>query len=282
MNEIDANQQGLKNFVVLYREPEQAVLDAPRGFQCWAEDGDHAEEQCSNAWPDADVVWVWQGPFGVGVQPALDDYYTTWLAGEVEAARNPRLNAPADSGMVEVLVHQLDEHALDWVVQQCEGLLTPDGRLTDAYCDSLGHDSDGGFSTDWAQGGPILEREGIWVIERYKGVWDAFKKIPWENRWKGVQKDTAAVVVTEHTTMYAKRPFKRPLPDFQQVANFIHFLGGLFAAQRVLLGLLKPHALFVIESRDRKTGHRNRFVAPCQSFNVSARAQNCIGVILCQ
>ncbi len=186
MNEIDANQQGLKNFVVLYREPEQAVLDAPRGFQCWAEDGDHAEEQCSNAWPDADVVWVWQGPFGVGVQPALDDYYTTWLASEVDAARNPRPNAPGDSGMVEVLVRELDEQALDWVVQKCEGLLTPDGRLTDAYCDSLGHDSDGGFSTDWAQGGPILEREGIWVIERYKGVWDAFKKIPWENRWKGV------------------------------------------------------------------------------------------------
>ena len=88
--------------------------------------------------------------------------------------------------MVEVLVRELDEQALDWVVQKCEGLLTPDGRLTDAYCDSLGHGSDGGFSTDWAQGGPILEREGIWVIERYKGVWDAFKKIPWENRWKGV------------------------------------------------------------------------------------------------
>ena len=42
----------------------------------------------------------------------------------------------------------------------CEGLLGPDGiRLSDEYCDSLGHDQDGDFTNDWAQGGPIIERE---------------------------------------------------------------------------------------------------------------------------
>jgi hypothetical protein len=66
----------LKNYVVLYRiESVMTALDAPFGFQCYAEDTDHAEEQCINAYPDADVVWVWQGEEGVGMQPALDDYY---------------------------------------------------------------------------------------------------------------------------------------------------------------------------------------------------------------
>lgn len=66
----------MKNFVVLYRiESIMAPLDEPFGFQCWADDADHAEEQCANAYPDADVVWVWQGPQNVGMQPALADYW---------------------------------------------------------------------------------------------------------------------------------------------------------------------------------------------------------------
>ncbi len=69
--------------------------------------------------------------------------------------------APAEPGMVEVLTRELDGLALDWVVAKCEGLLTPAGRLTDEYCDSLRHDSDGGVSSDWSQGGPIIQRERI-------------------------------------------------------------------------------------------------------------------------
>lgn len=66
----------MKNFVVLYRcEAIMSPLDSPFGFQCYADDTDHAEEQCLNSYSDADVVWVWQGPFGCGMQPALDDYY---------------------------------------------------------------------------------------------------------------------------------------------------------------------------------------------------------------
>jgi hypothetical protein len=65
----------MKNFVVLYREGGMLPLDKPFGFQCWADDADHAEEQCLNSYPAADVVWVWQGEEGVGMQPALNDYY---------------------------------------------------------------------------------------------------------------------------------------------------------------------------------------------------------------
>ena len=67
---------GRDNYVVLYRiEAIMSPLDSPFGFQCCAADADHAEEQCLNANPDGSVVWVWQGREGVGMQPALDDYY---------------------------------------------------------------------------------------------------------------------------------------------------------------------------------------------------------------
>lgn len=70
----------MKNYVVLYRiESIMAPIDAPFGFQCWAEDVDHAEEQCINAEPDAEIVWVWQGKNGVGMKPALEDYYSAGM-----------------------------------------------------------------------------------------------------------------------------------------------------------------------------------------------------------
>ena len=65
---------GMLNYVVLHREVGAGPLDPPQGFQCWAEDSDHAEEQCENAYPDNEILWVWQGEFGVGVDPAIQDW----------------------------------------------------------------------------------------------------------------------------------------------------------------------------------------------------------------
>ena len=62
-------------YIVLYRiESIQTAFDAPFGFECQADDADHAEEQCLNAYPDADMVWVYEGD---DYQDALDDYYWT-------------------------------------------------------------------------------------------------------------------------------------------------------------------------------------------------------------
>lgn len=63
----------MQTYTVLYREPNQNPIDVPLGFVCQAEDGDHAEEQCINAWPDCDVVWVVDTG---NVYDALDNYYT--------------------------------------------------------------------------------------------------------------------------------------------------------------------------------------------------------------
>lgn len=45
-------------FVVLYREPHMALLDVPFAFTCSADDSDHAEEQCMDAYPDCEILWV--------------------------------------------------------------------------------------------------------------------------------------------------------------------------------------------------------------------------------
>lgn len=52
----------MNSYIVLYRiESIMAPADAPFGFACQADDSDHAEEQCLNAYPDCDVVWVFKG-----------------------------------------------------------------------------------------------------------------------------------------------------------------------------------------------------------------------------
>jgi len=48
----------LKDYVVLYQWNGSYI---PLVFICQAEDADHAEEQCLDAYPDADVVWIEPG-----------------------------------------------------------------------------------------------------------------------------------------------------------------------------------------------------------------------------
>ena len=50
--------------------------------------------------------------------------------------------------------NELTGAALDWAVAECEGTLHDDGSVPDYYQPS----------TDWEQGGPIIEREGITIL----------------------------------------------------------------------------------------------------------------------
>lgn len=65
---------------------------------------------------------------------------------------------------------ELTGTALDWAVAKCEGVING-GDL------DIGFVLEGGYtpSTDWAQGGPIIEREGItleWTGEDWMGyIW---------------------------------------------------------------------------------------------------------------
>lgn len=50
----------MNTYTVLYRDDSLEPADAPYAFVCQADDSDHAEEQCLNAYPDCEVVWVVQ------------------------------------------------------------------------------------------------------------------------------------------------------------------------------------------------------------------------------
>lgn len=48
----------LRHFIVVYDEPPDADWQF---FKCQAEDGDHAEEQCMNSYPECGIVGIYPG-----------------------------------------------------------------------------------------------------------------------------------------------------------------------------------------------------------------------------
>ncbi len=82
--------------------------------------------------------------------------------------------------------NELTGPALDWAVAKCEGWDDGEGyestkddwlMVRDGAGRFLGKDSDLAYSTDWPQGGPIIEREGMtialdgcgWEARHYDG-----------------------------------------------------------------------------------------------------------------
>lgn len=67
----------LRKYIVIYREVDAGIFDGPSPFKCDAENADHAEEQCLNAYPDANVLWVFDGD---DLDDALTDFYNVCLS----------------------------------------------------------------------------------------------------------------------------------------------------------------------------------------------------------
>lgn len=79
----------------------------------------------------------------------------------------------------KVNTNELTGAALDWAVAKCEGIDLIDGRYNRLLVDgrmSRGQEMMAPYkpSTDWAQGGPIIEREGISVAADTAGMFDSF------------------------------------------------------------------------------------------------------------
>ena len=71
-------------------------------------------------------------------------------------------------------VSELTGAALDWAVAKCEGM---DTAMLNDFDDGAWLYGQRKYSTDWAQGGPIIEREkicfGISTVEGWKAArWD--------------------------------------------------------------------------------------------------------------
>lgn len=74
---------------------------------------------------------------------------------------------------------ELADPALDWAVAKCEGvnLLNIYDEIQMAFCPK--------YSTDWSQGGPIIEREMIW-LRAMSSFWHAQYGKSDEAIWNGI------------------------------------------------------------------------------------------------
>ena len=73
---------------------------------------------------------------------------------------------------MKVLTKDLIGPALDWAVASSDGRPRNVRTFQAGYFDySMYH-----YSTDWAQGGPIIEREGITTSKTAHGFWEAYKR----------------------------------------------------------------------------------------------------------
>lgn len=62
----------MKTHVVMYRDDSLEPNEAPFAFVCEADGADHAERQCENAYPGADIVWVYEGEH---IEDAYSEYW---------------------------------------------------------------------------------------------------------------------------------------------------------------------------------------------------------------
>jgi hypothetical protein len=68
---------------------------------------------------------------------------------------------------------ELTGAALDWAVAKCEGVGVWYDDLPQVLRKTQGNEGEYAPSDDWAQGGPIIEREGF-CIQPFKGGWECF------------------------------------------------------------------------------------------------------------
>jgi hypothetical protein len=74
--------------------------------------------------------------------------------------------------MTTVDVKKIDDGALDWAVAKCEGWT--DIRMSKVFLTATDCEDGSNFSTDWADAGPIIERNAINVrLCCHPSVWDA-------------------------------------------------------------------------------------------------------------
>jgi hypothetical protein len=66
---------------------------------------------------------------------------------------------------------ELQGAALDWAVAKCEGWVD---KLGSVEVQVMMHCDDFKYSTNWAQGGPIIERGKIQLSAGAVGIWGAF------------------------------------------------------------------------------------------------------------
>ena len=80
---------------------------------------------------------------------------------------------------MKIKTSELTGAALDWAVAKCEGLEPGIVIVGGAVIVGSNGLQVPAYSTDWSQGGPIIEREKIGSLHEARGVWSASTK--WED-----------------------------------------------------------------------------------------------------
>lgn len=76
---------------------------------------------------------------------------------------------------MKIKTSELKGAALDWAVAKCEGVPVDQGGWDNRFIDAYQ------YSSDWSQGGPIIEREKIDVYHLCPGSWRAEDLGNWYN-----------------------------------------------------------------------------------------------------
>jgi hypothetical protein len=75
---------------------------------------------------------------------------------------------------MNIKTSELTGAALDWAVDKAEGRIRPDGGMYAAYHGRVSH-----WSTDWTQGGSIIERDLISVSREFSSFTKGFEWAAW-------------------------------------------------------------------------------------------------------
>lgn len=77
--------------------------------------------------------------------------------------------------MATIKTSELSGAALDWAVAKCEGITeigAPEGISFEEEFILMHDAGDFAYSTDWSEGGPIIERESIDIEKHSEGYWE--------------------------------------------------------------------------------------------------------------
>ena len=111
-----------------------------------------------------------------------------------------------------IKVSELQGAALDWAVAKCE-VGEPVGSFLDGV---VVHPDYNKFypSTNWAQGGPIIEREGI-NVERVNnhGKWEAWTPAPERRSGEAVEQGTTPLIAAMRCYVASKLGDEIEIPE---------------------------------------------------------------------
>lgn len=86
---------------------------------------------------------------------------------------------------MKIKANELTRPALDWAVAKCVGAAWALWRFKEAYADGEMH-----YSTDWSEGGPIIEQERITLL-------------PCDSDWEAQSSTTPLIAVEGPTPLIA-------------------------------------------------------------------------------